>query len=484
MISFFLFVFVLTLQQAIALPNGCVTDASSLSSENDPIDYVKCSGSNFTEVMEFYRDQNILELIIENCNPVIPRLTKLPNITVSTLAILKCSIEEVDDDTFENVHNLTTLILAQNAITTFISLDHLPVINELHLSRNKINHIPNGTFQRNSVAGNKTDLNFKFLDLSYNNLTEITNDNFVGLTSVEALHLQYNQIGDIGTDAFRGVNIIGLNLGGNKLTRLTAGTFSSLPNLGALAVHENHLHELENGTFAPMRNLSALLLDKNDLEQLSSQMFDGLESLFYLDLSYNKLSNLDHDVLHKMPKLMNLSLAHNQLSNLSPSLLSKSEGLFKLYLQNNKIETLPKGFISNSPMLREIYLSNNTLRELNSDAFVDCRLLRFFDLRYNNLTTVPEDFVGINPLQGVFKLLLPTFGDYFLLLEGNPIVCDDKLKWLGDAMKDNSVRVNRICATTFPKCVAPFKHVGKSLKDAYVTVAEQITYDEITNSFV
>jgi hypothetical protein len=95
---------------------------------------------------------------------------KIPN-TLTTLFFAKCSIQEIDSDTFEDLTNLETIGIIHN---------------------DKLKKIPKGLF--------KNTPKLKTLTLRSNRIQNLTWDEFEGLTNLEVLSIADNQISSFDAD--------------------------------------------------------------------------------------------------------------------------------------------------------------------------------------------------------------------------------------------------------------------------------------------
>jgi Leucine-rich repeat (LRR) protein len=90
---------------------------------------------------------------------------------LTTLFFAKCSIQEIDSDTFEDLTNLETIGIIHN---------------------DKLQKIPKGLF--------KNTPKLKTLTLRSNRIQNLTWDEFEGLTNLEVLSIAQNQISSFDTD--------------------------------------------------------------------------------------------------------------------------------------------------------------------------------------------------------------------------------------------------------------------------------------------
>lgn len=84
------------------------------------------------------------------------------------------------------------------------------------------------------------------LDLSFNSITNLSNNVFTRRISLKELCLNYNKIESIDRDAFSGIeNLKILRLIENKLTKLCDYTFKNISSLEELNLMSNQLVQLD-----------------------------------------------------------------------------------------------------------------------------------------------------------------------------------------------------------------------------------------------
>ena len=113
-----------------------------------------------------------------------------------------------------------------------------------------------------------------FWDTGISNLQE---DDFAGLSSVQQLDLRHN-----------------------ALESLPAGVFSGLSSLEFLWLADNALSSLPADLFSDATSLIRLRLQNNDLASLPAGVFSDLSSLEILTLGNNAIASLPEDVFHDL----------------------------------------------------------------------------------------------------------------------------------------------------------------------------------------
>ncbi|NWX34328.1 LRC32 protein, partial [Notiomystis cincta] len=231
-----------------------------------------------------------------------------------------------------------------------------------------------------------------------------------------------------------------LDLSGNTMTKLLAGTFRSSPRLRQLDLSSNYIMEIQEGAFEPLEELEELNLALNSLHCISGfsltqlrvlnlshnalELFSSEEGgepylLRVLDLSHNRL--LSFPELPKAHDLTHLNLSNNLIASLLPGsphprefvLLYKEMQRFNrsvrptvapthvvdLDLSNNRLELFPFSFFHSLGSLHSLSLARNCLQDMARESVANGTELsvRSLDLHSNALRALPRWFFDSLP---------------------------------------------------------------------------------------
>jgi Leucine-rich repeat (LRR) protein len=318
---------------------------NKLSLVNNDIDTIESdsflTGPFETHLTELYLSENKLTRIRRD---YFNGLSKL-----KILCLDNNLIEEIDEDSFEN----------------------MPRLKQLHLHSNGIQLIQNEMFL------DKTEL--EILYLYQNNIQSIETIPFNTLYSLKKLHLFSNKITQIKIGNFiHLVKLEELKLDKNEIGSFEVYTFTGLGNLSLLDLSSNKIKELSKEVFHSLKNLKTLDLHLNDISQIESNAFIDLLNLNYLNLDSNKIVTLKNIQFNS--KLTILSLRFNLLSNLSEI---NSDSLKTLQISNNRIQKL--NLISFMSNLEHLDLSENRLIKIEENSFTPLRIIKYLNLSGNKL---------------------------------------------------------------------------------------------------
>ena len=147
-----------------------------------------------------------------------------------------------------------------------------------------------------STCGGVTDANLAaitFLGFNFAGITSLKEGDFSGLTALQELDLQENDLSSLPDDVFSGLTALRtLNLRENELSSLPDGVFSGLTALQELDLQENDLNSLPAGVFSGLTALQEIYLYANDLSSLPDGVFSGLTALVQLELDGNAVDPL------------------------------------------------------------------------------------------------------------------------------------------------------------------------------------------------
>lgn len=226
------------------------------------------------------------------------------------------------------------------------------------------------------------------LDLRYNNLTEIMEGTFEGLSQLENLWLNNNLLEstpDSGMAFLHLVNLRQLHMANNRIKSLQKIAFDSLTNLELLDLSYNKIRVIEDTVFNSLVNLNTLLLNNNYLTKITPQNWENLAKLYSLNLADNFLTTFDVGYNFSFANLSQLDLSGNSLTQLDGAGMKLSfPYLRELNIQNNfwTCEHL-NAFRSSLYGLKNVHLSER----------VKCRTERTID--WSIPTPPPEDTVDV-----------------------------------------------------------------------------------------
>ena len=247
----------------------------------------------------------------------------------------------------------------------------------------------------------------------------------MGLTNLEILYLNENQIKSFDRDMFNEIKeLILLNLADNDLTILPKGLFMGLRNLKYLYLNGNWINSLEKELFNENNKLTYLNLAENSLFVLPKGLFTALENLEYLSLFANQINLFDKELFNETNKLTVLhltdnnltvlsnrlfmgmrnleilSLRGNQINSLDGGLFNETDKLTMLDFRDNDLQVIPKGLFAGLTNLAYLRLSINQITLLDEALFDENNKLIELNLADNNLTVLPNGlFMGLTNLE-------------------------------------------------------------------------------------
>ncbi|XP_030068510.1 toll-like receptor 13 [Microcaecilia unicolor] len=253
-----------------------------------------------------------------------------------------------------------------------------------------------------------------YLNVSHNNITQLTRGSFRHLQELVLLRLDFN-----------------------NLEMIYDGAFENLTSLRTLNISSNTIANLSQGAFRGLGNLSLLLLQNNKLLQIQEGTFHLLESLATLDLSFNLLGNFN-DVVHSLSSLKNL-----RILNLCGNRLSSLE----------HVAEFPRS-------LSNLSLCNNNLSVIDSrpDLFGD---VRYLDLSYNHIET--STLVKVNLRNVTYLLLANNLGlDIFMVLQSR-IINPHNIDYSGLGL-NNKHKLSQLCEGLMGKTVQTLSLHNNSIR--------------------
>lgn len=127
-----------------------------------------------------------------------------------------------------------------------------------------------------------------------------------------------------------------LDLSYNEISEVTISSFQSFKYLFILDLSSNAITEINEVAFQHLQLLETLDLSNNFLQNLPPRLFKGLSNLKRLNLENNKLGRLHIKLFQDLVSLERLDLAHNSLSFLQEPLLASASNLKVLNLDFNR----------------------------------------------------------------------------------------------------------------------------------------------------
>ena len=214
---------------------GCLPGAAfNFIDRDEPwINYtalVGCQGVNLTSIPHWFREKKYAENVLEMQLSQNPFLAGFPDGAFETMPKLRIlsmyhmGLTTLAQAMFRGLTQVTIFDVSANAITDVAAgtFDFMLKLQDINLSSNKIASLPPGLFQFNqqmvhfSIQGNLLDLfpamlfhpdvTLDVVDLSYNKLTGVPTAGLAPLKKVHLLELQNSFIDILKNDDFQGLS--------------------------------------------------------------------------------------------------------------------------------------------------------------------------------------------------------------------------------------------------------------------------------------
>ena len=422
---------------------------------------------------------------------------KLPTFAIGILINLETAffkgfdISALPSKAFGPLSKLSDLSLIACGISSLVN-DSLSANNltlkSLNLNSNPLQVLPTDGLNKLS--------NLKRLFLVQTKLQSLNDDSFSGLDSLEDLDISHNTIADISDNAFDAIKktLVVLALHINSIFNTESiRPIRILKKLHQLNLAYNQITSLPSGLFSEMTNLAFLNLQGNQLSLLNRETLSGLEhSLHTLLLSANRVTEIQQDTFSYFTELNALHLDDMDLGNyLYPSVFKGlEESLKSLYLdrtkmpdsvwrsvqrlshlellslEENLLTVIPDYALQSMGSLKTFNIGKNKIESIGQKSLLGTHSsLKTLDLHDNRITTLDECTIhGFDKLREI-------------VLTGNPLNCDCKLKWLRrwvDAHYD-SFTITHILW----RCASPSSRVNKLFRDIKL---EELTCNSSVNS--
>lgn len=303
-------------------------------------------------------------------------------LSINILFMDGSNLKSVNPDIFNNIVSIKNIYLSNNLITfinfTLFDANFKNSIQSIILKNNLFNQIPSLAELENlnylDMSSNrisylkeleKCESPLETIDFSNNNITHL-NYNFSAKLkqSLTSLILNSNKISQLGNlNGFEKLN--NLQISRNQLFDLTQRAFINLPKLKHLDLSHNAIKTIHNDTFSSLMELYLLDLSHNQIELLIIDYFKSLKNLQKLFIQSNKIKNLDFTVFNNQNLLYVLDLSDNEIERVQFENSSNFTNLQLMRLSENKLKSIDyEALFSKMSNIRMLYLENNYLDQV------------------------------------------------------------------------------------------------------------------------
>uniref|UniRef100_A0A2M4BH46 Putative membrane glycoprotein lig-1 n=2 Tax=Anopheles marajoara TaxID=58244 RepID=A0A2M4BH46_9DIPT len=307
---------------------------------------------------------------------------------------ISCKVNVINYDcVFENVHI---------DVSEVVSLARFGDYGQSYVSGYKSLAFFGSTIRRLSREWLDTYPYTTLLNLQDVQLRTIDRDAFTSSGQLQELHLSYNGLEELPQGVFDSLRVLGaVLLNSNRLKRLPAGLFSYNRNLYSVLITNNVLTRIEDSTFTYNLYLESVNVSSNSIEHFDLSL---LKAGFEIDVSHNRLTEV------KLPSRLAILFASNnhiariilnggnrglKVLHLSNNKLTTIDwaamypGLEELDLGHNEIENVRNEYLP-ARNLKKLLLNNNRLFSFDLSK-VPFNQLQVLDLSYNQLTYVDSN---------------------------------------------------------------------------------------------
>ncbi|XP_068172931.1 immunoglobulin superfamily member 10 [Antennarius striatus] len=158
-----------------------------------------------------------------------------------------------------------------------------------------------------------------------------------------------------------------INLGYNSISVLRENNFAGLENLQLLMLHSNTIYSIEDRAFQDLKSLQVLKLSFNKVRKINKKTFTGLNSLLRLHIDHNHIDFISPEAFYGLTNLQLVHLEGNHLQQVHPdtfitlrhSQVFKVSSVTNIHLSDNLLTTLPADIFSGCSQLENLFLHGN-----------------------------------------------------------------------------------------------------------------------------
>ncbi|XP_043846291.1 toll-like receptor 4 isoform X2 [Dromiciops gliroides] len=387
----------------------------------------QCMDQNLSEVpVDIPSSTQNLDLSFNPLKSLAPRsFSRIDGLRILDLS--RCDIQKIEDDTYQGLCNLSTLILTGNPIQSlglraFYGLPKLEKLIVVETNLVSLEDFPIGHL-----------MTLQELYLGHNSISSLQLPNyFASFTSLQHLDLHLNQIKNISDGDLEPIKLnpnLTLDLSQNPIQYIHPGVLKGIHLSGLILRDSFHTSAIMD---ACLRGMTGLQVDKlvlgNYKNEIQIENFENgiLDGLCEVDIDEFRMvtpSEFPSDTNGFFKCLVNVSVLHlvtaplQELTNLP--IFPK---LFSLVFTNCNFDILPYFPSTSLPSLKELRitrhkdlttlsdlelpslelldLSQNALNVLSccSDNIFDTPKLKYLNLSYNAHIILSKNFMGLENL--------------------------------------------------------------------------------------
>jgi Leucine-rich repeat (LRR) protein len=338
-----------------------------------------------TKIDSLFLNSNLQELDLSYLNVSILGVEQLTNIEWINLANSKvnCSFElflsnstkyvdfsynqfkwENDSKIFNKLgSSLEVLKLRQTKLQKLdqINLKNLINLRHLDLSFNNLSFISQDSFEFN--------LNLEYLDLSSNSLYEFS----TVLNKLKYLNLENNQIKSTNEVLKDYYSIEIFKMANNRLDKYPSFEMSQIKSENVekfleFHLNQNQINEIKYFSFI-FGKLVLANFDSNQINSIETDAFLNCRSLQFLSIAQNHLRNLTENNFHFLFSLIHLNLSFNEINFIEQKTFSNLNKLKSLDLNYNKLISIDNDLFLGLSNLNDLYLLSEYEMTLNNRSF-------------------------------------------------------------------------------------------------------------------
>lgn len=328
---------------------------------------------------------------------------------LQSLRFERCSFSELADDAFDGLNTLRNLTIHTNKhedgrsplIVGSSSFLKVRELEYLDLSRNNIANLSEYPF-----CGL---INLKFLNLSRNSLQDVKKLGleerklFPCIPELQILDMSHNRLKILTDETMSSLRRLkNLSFSDNQIASMSPYALIGLQRLQFIDLSNNRLSEFHPHFFHHSTELKKIFLRNNSIAGFPSALFRSLSQLVHLDVSFNIISELHFllDSFKNPNRLSVLNLSDNRIRRIEGTPFQSLVSLQILYLQDNTIEYIAEKAFSHLSSLKVLVLTNNRLRLIEADTFSGLVNLHELWLQNNHMELIHSDaFMNLTRLQ-------------------------------------------------------------------------------------